>query len=282
MRASSLLLLLASCATGPGIVGLRVVEAPSGVQLEWEPRPGARYLVLRALTSKSLGMLLTPQPLESPRFVDPTAVAGTPVFYRVRALDGEGSDLGVSDVLPVRPGGVDTTPPDRPAITSVARKVRNPSPVTEGRAEPLSWIEVYAGRNRLGEVQAWADGTFRFQSPNMILQDGLHRIRVRSRDAAGNVSADSAAIEVEVDTTPPAPPRNVRVTPYDDRIVVEWDPSLSPDIVGYMVYRREMGQTWVCITGDTLLTECKYVDETIRKGGVYAYRVTPLDDATPE
>jgi hypothetical protein len=62
--------------------------------------------------------------------------------------------------------------------------------------------------------------------------------RVEAMDAAGNVSARSAAVGGHLaDITPPAPPAGVTAEGFDDFIRVRWDPNTEPDLDGYQIYR---------------------------------------------
>ncbi len=63
---------------------------------------------------------------------------------------------------------------------------------------------------------------------------------VRSLDAAGNESADSAAVTgVTLPAAVPlTPPKGLAITAFfSDRLKLDWTPSPHPDVVAYMVYR---------------------------------------------
>ena len=62
--------------------------------------------------------------------------------------------------------------------------------------------------------------------------------RLRSVDAAGNVSQWSAAVSAIVkDTMPPDIVRGVVTVGLETRIDVKWTPNAEPDVASYMVYR---------------------------------------------
>jgi len=62
--------------------------------------------------------------------------------------------------------------------------------------------------------------------------------RVQARDKAGNVSDLSSAVSAHLkDTTPPAPPQDVKAVGFDDYIEITWRPNTEPDLDGYDVYR---------------------------------------------
>lgn len=72
--------------------------------------------------------------------------------------------------------------------------------------------------------------------------------RLRCVDAAGNVSAPSAAIAGRVpDTTPPGPTVMKGAAGYAKHITVYWGPNSEPDLAGYQVYRSlcDRGQVYL-------------------------------------
>jgi len=66
--------------------------APGQVELTWEEvgGPGVRYNVYRAKAGERKFARLTPQPLATPRFADPTAPERVPHIYVVRAVNRRG------------------------------------------------------------------------------------------------------------------------------------------------------------------------------------------------
>ena len=77
----------------------------------------------------------------------------------------------------------------------------------------------------------------------------------------------------------PLPPTNVRTTAYATVIDVEWDPSPTPDVAGYNVYRKlETDAVWptVPLNGDRLVLNTRYRDATVLPGVRYVYRVTAV------
>jgi hypothetical protein len=71
----------------------------------------------------------------------------------------------------------------------------------EGTAEAGSEVRIFDGQSLLGVVSADANGTWSFSTP--ALADGVHSLRARAADAAGNISPASGALDVLVDTKPP-------------------------------------------------------------------------------
>ena len=75
------------------------------------------------------------------------------------------------------------------------------TPLLSGSGEAGSIVTVYDGANALGTTTVGANGLWSFSVPN--LSDALHSLTVTLTDAAGNISAPSAAIDFRVDTVAP-------------------------------------------------------------------------------
>jgi len=129
-----------------------------------------------------------------------------------KAMDVAGNVSAASAALSIT---IDTAAPTRPALpdlvatsdtglssTDNITKVATPGFV--GTAEALSTVTVYDGTTVLGTTAATALGTWSLTAPT--LADGTHSITVKAADAAGNVSAASAALSVTIDTTAPGAP----------------------------------------------------------------------------
>ena len=85
-----------------------------------------------------------------------------------------------------------------------------------GQAEANALVELFVGgTTSLGTTTANASGAF---SRDVTLAPGASPslITARTTDAAGNVSAASAALAITVDTTPPAVPTNLDLAAADD------------------------------------------------------------------
>ncbi len=98
-------------------------------------------------------------------------------------------------------------------------------------------------------------------------------------DDEGNRSAVSEAVEAltlpgeELPEGPDEPPS----TKFEEEgIVISWDESPDPSVIGYHVYRQPEGDTERRIT-DTPIAETRYVDARVIEGRAYLYRVTAVD-----
>jgi hypothetical protein len=86
----------------------------------------------------------------------------------------------------------------------------------------------------------------------------------------------SGAVTVEFrDMLPPPTPTNVTALVEDDAVRLIWDPVISPDLAGYIVYRWD-GVAKIRLTKQ-LVTETSYRDEDAAPGVGYVYGLTSVD-----
>ena len=79
------------------------------------------------------------------------------------------------------------------------------------RQSPAATVEVFDGATQIGTATANASGAWTFATGT--LADGNHAFTGKAMDAAGNVSAASAALNVTVDTVAPATPTVASFSP---------------------------------------------------------------------
>ncbi|WP_313382926.1 Ig-like domain-containing protein [Pantoea sp.] len=84
------------------------------------------------------------------------------------------------------------------------------TPTLSGTAEASTIVSVYDGDTLLGSVTAGADGSWSFTTP--ALSNGAHSLTVTVTDAAGNVSAPTAAFDLTVDASVPPATSSLEVT----------------------------------------------------------------------
>ncbi|SDP57461.1 fibronectin type III domain-containing protein [Desulforhopalus singaporensis] len=95
----------------------------------------------------------------------------------------------------------------------------------------------------------------------------------------GGKSAPIAVIPV--DLTPPAAPSGVNAVATGVGIKVFWDRSSAPDLGGYRVYRRAVGEDNFVLVGKVKPGFTLYVDRTAIADTRYYYAVTAVDSAVP-
>ncbi|MEC5518630.1 Ig-like domain-containing protein [Enterobacter hormaechei] len=119
---------------------------------------------------------------------------------------------------------VDATAPVAPAITSIVDDVgtvtgpvtgTNPTndtrPTLNGTAEANATVRIYDGTTLVGTVTADANGNWTLPQTSTTLIEGEHNFTATATDAAGNTSAPSPIITINVDLTPPAAPTGLAV-----------------------------------------------------------------------
>ena len=189
---------------------------------------------------------------------------GVTYYYRVASLDLLGQ-AGPMSAPPASATPVDKTPPAAPSGVSVT------AINSESRLE-VRWnvVEHDIEGHREGAPLA-GYRLFRYESQNAAPETGLaigglippppasqtyatasdndpvlrppfgektFWYRVEAQDAAGNVSARSAAVSGHLaDITPPAPPKDLAAEGFDDFIRLTWSANTEPDLDGYQVYR---------------------------------------------
>jgi hypothetical protein len=108
------------------------------------------------------------------------------------------TDAPTAPAAPVLAAGSDSGSSNVDNITNVA------APTFSGTAEAGATVILYDGITQVGTVQADAGGAWSITSAT--LSQGAHSLSATATDAAGNVSAASAALTVTVDTDAPTAP----------------------------------------------------------------------------
>ncbi|MDQ8728060.1 Ig-like domain-containing protein [Bradyrhizobium sp. LHD-71] len=112
------------------------------------------------------------------------------------------------------PSDPDTTAPATPTITgfspdteTVGDGVTSANRLTlSGKAEPESVVKIFDGSSQIGTATANKSGTWSFATAQ--LSNATHSFRATATDAAGNTSAASARLNVQVQATSTPPPSN--------------------------------------------------------------------------
>lgn len=188
---------------------------------------------------------------------------GVHYFYRVATVDLLGQAGAMSTTVSATP--LDTTPPAAPsALRVTVVNTENRIEVdwnvvefdVEGHAEsapmagyrlfryesenadPASGVQIggmIASPAAGGTVVAGSDSDAILRPP---FGEKTFWYRVEARDAAGNVSARSAAVAGHLaDITPPAPPQGLAAEGFDTFIRLRWKMNTEPDLDSYQVYR---------------------------------------------
>jgi uncharacterized repeat protein (TIGR03803 family) len=134
---------------------------------------------------------------------------GSAHSYAVTATDSSGLTSAMSDALAFT---VDTTAPGAPTgltdaaiLGGIVNQARDTAgQMVTGKAEAGALVTIFDNGTKLGTVIANAV-TGAWSLALGVLIDGAHSLTATAADAAGNVSAPSAALGFTVDATPPVP-----------------------------------------------------------------------------
>lgn len=139
-----------------------------------------------------------------------------------KATDASGNTSSASTALSIT---VDTTAPGLVTGLDLADEddvgLSNTDNITNkgtgltitGVAEANAKVELFEGATRLGTATADSKGVFQL---DISLGEGTHAITAKATDVAGNVGAESTALNITVDTTPPAAPTGLDLAAEDD------------------------------------------------------------------
>ncbi len=169
-------------------------------------------------------------------------------------------------------GGGDVTAPLAPALSvakNAAGYIVGSAPSISGTAEANSTVKIYAGTALIATTVASAGGTY--SASGSFLADGVYQIRSSATDAAGNVSALSAAATVNVDVTAPAAPSASVSNVSSGGVVLSNQPTISGSgEAGAMISLISVGDGGRTVIGST----------QVNGGGTWSATPLPLADGS--
>jgi hypothetical protein len=112
--------------------------------------------------------------------------------------------------------------------------------------------------------------------------DGRQRCYV-VRSVRGDVEGVASEPEclVPADDTAPEPPARLTATATEGAILLTWEPNAEPDVAGYLILRGEAGDATLTPVTDTVVTEARFSDRTVKPGVRYVYVVQAIDSRLP-
>ena len=123
------------------------------------------------------------------------------------------------------------------------------TPTLSGKAEAGSTVEIFDGTNKIGQVEAKADGSWKFEVSNP-LSDGEHELKVKTTDKAGNTAeADPVTITVDTKVT------NLKVEWIDDLNndgKFSWSENLNPEHAGRIAWKAYLPNDGTVKVGDVM------------------------------
>lgn len=206
--------------------------------------------------------------------------------YRIVAVNSRGIASAPSPEAAVEFLG----PPPAPADLKASVEAGAVELAWAAPARPGKRVVAVAGYNVYRRTEAGAYGSApinarpvtatRFRDAG-VQADTTYLYAVRSVSALTppwRESADSAEASVRlVDRTPPAPPQGLVALPVPGGVTLSWRPNTEPDLLGYLVYRREAPAIRAQRLTPSPIAPTAFTDRTARPGAVYVYSVTALD-----
>ena len=105
----------------------------------------------------------------------------------------------------------------------------------------------------------------------MVRSVGIERPPWRESDNSSEVSATPE------DLTPPSPPQGLVAIPSQGLVALSWNANPEPDLLGYLVYRREPPAVSAGRLTESPVLGTTFTDRTARSGATYMYSVTAVD-----
>ena len=235
---------------------------PDSIQLEWEPSGG----LIGFLLDRTLPPELSP--LDSPPPESASAAAGEPagptrynVYREIAAPPPDASPAAASPPA---------TPPAPPKLPSEGGK-------PPGEAGKPAGIE--------GPINVTPLDALTFSDPLTSL-DGRERCyTVRSVRGLGALAVEgnpsTPVCVVPEDDAAPEPPARLATSSGEGAITLVWEPNAEADVAGYLVLRGEAGDATLTPVTDTVVTEARYTDRTVKPGVRYVYAVQAIDTRLP-
>jgi fibronectin type 3 domain-containing protein len=251
----------------PPPAGLAAVGGNGFVALAWTASAGATsYDVGRASVSGGPYTLIFTG-LTSTNCVDPDLTNGTRYYYVVAAVNSAGR-LGLSDEA----SAVPNAPPGAPWGLAAAAGDSSVELSWSGVAVATSY-KVYRGTASGGPYSpvATVSSTSHVDAP---APNGVTSFYVVTAANGAGESGYSNEASATPTASPPLSASNIRILSYANAIDVEWDPSPSPHVAGYNVYRSTSAEgPWALLNTTGVVLNTKYRDSTAEGGQAYFYRV---------
>ncbi len=203
--------------------------------------------------------------------------------------------LNIDTAAPATPGVFTLTDNTAPITGNVTEgsAINDTRPVLRGAAgsvEGNALVSVYDGTTLLGTTRAEANGSWTF-TPLTALGNTSHALSITATDAAGNVSANSPAFNVTVDTVAPAIPSAITVNDNvgpitgnltNNGVTDDTLPQLSGTVepgATVKVYDNGVLLTTTPIVSDSTTGQWTFQISTALTQGAHSFTVTATDAA---
>ncbi|WP_406475355.1 PA14 domain-containing protein [Streptomyces sp. NBC_01615] len=243
----------------------------------------AGYRVYRRLKGTSFGSKALATTTAT-SYTDTTVpVTGETYYYEIRAYDKAGNEsAGTTDQAVIT---VDRTAPAAPTGLTANSGTSGLRTAWSAVPDAVSY-RVYRAASASGSFTKVGSTDQVSYLDTSAVEEVTYYYRVTALDAAGNESAQSAAVSgAREDLTPPSAVTGVTVTPTEYGFEVHWDANPTPDLARYVVRRGELWgdeEEKVCslspgyyLSADTT----SYAYTTVPDGEESCFIVDAVDDA---
>ena len=111
----------------------------------------------------------------------------------------------------------------------------------------------------------------------LVVPGTTYEYQVRSVDFKGAESASGDVAVITIHKSTPVAPSAMKLFVQPDGITIEWEEPAQEDIKSYRIYRYERGGKPVAVATVSHGTE-RYIDKTARKGKLYFYYLTSVEE----
>jgi hypothetical protein len=232
---------------------VKATYVADSVRVEWEPSGGVIGFLLERTLPPELSPLDTPLP-ELPAEPPTAAPLQGPTRYNVyrEIAPLEGTTSAATEPAAAKPAAENTQ------VAPATPVPINPVPLdTLTFTDPLTGLD---GRRRCYVVRS-------------LRGDGAQTVE--------GAPSDPPQCVVPLDDFPPEPPARLSTTSSEGAITLTWEPNAEPDVAGYLVLRGEAGDATLTPVTDTVITEARFTDRTVRPGVRYVYAVQAIDSRLP-
>jgi hypothetical protein len=232
------------------------------VQLEWEPSGGLLGFLLERALSPELSPLDNPLPEPATeKATEPASVAPLqgPTRYNVyREIARLEEIVDPSQRVSPKPQGEGGKPASEVETTPLGEG----APVNPAPLDVLTFVDLLSG----------LDGRQRCYVVRAVRGDGAQAVE--------GLPSLRQCVE-PVDDFAPEPPTRLSAVGSDGAVTLIWEPNAEPDIAGYLVLRGEAGDATLTPVSDTVVTEARFTDRTVKPGVRYVYAVQAIDSRLP-
>jgi hypothetical protein len=229
---------------------VKATYGADAVRLEWEPSGGLIGSLFERVLSPELSPLENPVPEASTEPPAPALLQG-PTRYNV-----------YRDLAPLEETTSKSAEPVSPPASPKPPGAGAPAPINPAPLDTLNFSDPLIG----------LDGRRRCYVVRSLRGDGAQTVE--------GLPSQPRCVEPVDDTAPEAPTR-LSAKAGDGDITLEWEPNAEPDIAGYLILRGEAGDATLTPVTDTVVTETRFVDRTVRPGVRYIYAVQAIDSHLP-